>query len=1005
MEENELQTAGVPETEELPVNDKPVRIKKRLSERPLFLYALCFLIPVGIMYLAYALFEVHPFGDGSVLVLDLNGQYVYYYEAYRDALLGDGSLVYDWSRNLSGSMFGIFAYYLASPFMILVCLFPRTAMCGAIETIQLLKIGCSAAAFAFYVRNNSKRLPKNLSVVLFSMMYALMSYMVVQLMDPMWLDGLIYLPLICHGVRRLINDGKLLPYIIPLALMFTAHFYIGYMIGFFTFCWFIACYFGEEGRLLPKRCWSSLFKFAGGTVTAILAAGVVLLTVYNSLKLGKLEFTQPDWSMATQFDYLTFVTKLFPMSYDTVYPEGLPMIYCGTAVVIMLPLFFLNRNINVKHKATLGILAAVMTVFMYIRPVDIVWHGFQVPNWLPYRYSFAFSFLLVLMAFEAFENLGGVSPKELGGAVFGIFVFLCWCERESYEHFEVFRSVTSADGETRAVIGGVWFSAICTAVLFLLIYLNGKYRGFILSIVTCCAVGLELLANSMDTLQKIDKDVAYSKYTSYEPYMSNTIDAVKHIKEFDNDPFYRMEATFHRTVNDPIGTNYAGVSHSSSVMNAPALTLLKNLGYAYGGHYTKYDGTTYITDSIFDIRYLMDKQESMRTVYTDGTVDYKESKRFMDNRTKVPEDYKLMTECDFERQDERATYKFYKNPYAMGLGVVTDDLIESVKLSEIDPFENQNLLYSALDGSGEVIKYFTRIDPKDSDRLNITTGKVNDEYKTMKYAAIDKSKEAHIDYLVEMDKDSDLYMFLPTKYERNCNIWVQDEESYKNGDENRMDFAGCFFVGDNYSILDLRHFVKDQEVRVRVTIDNDENEAYWCDTLFCSFDKEAFQRSAERITSRTARITEFGNRNVTFECDAEKNGLCLTTIPDEPGWKVTVNGKTVTTGKCADSLITVPLQLGSNTVKMVFDPDYYRMGWAMTASGLLLIVVIFIFEYKNGKIFKKITGSSKKSINKEPAAAAAESTEIVLPPEAYETYTDNEEEAAEQQQQAPTEEE
>lgn len=947
--------------------------RKRFRERPLFLYALCFLIPTGIMYLAYALFEVHPFGDGSVLVLDLNGQYVYYYEAYRDALLGDGSLVYDWSRNLSGSMFGIFAYYLASPFMILVCIFPRTAMCGAIETIQLLKIGSAAAAFAFYVRNNSKRSPKNLSVILFSIMYALMAYMVVQLMDPMWLDGLIYLPLICHGVRRLINEGKLLPYIIPLALMFMAHFYIGYMIGFFTFCWFVACYFGEDGRLLPERCWSSLFRFAGGTITAILAAGVVLLTVYNSLKLGKLEFTTPDWSMATQFDYLTFVTKLFPMSYDTVYPEGLPMIYCGTAVIVLLPLFFMNRKISIKRKATLGILTAVMTVFMYIRPVDIVWHGFQVPNWLPYRYSFAFSFLMVLMAFEAFENLNGVTAKELGGSVFGVFVFLIWCERENYEHFEIFRSVTGADGETRAVIGGIWFSAICAAAYFLLIYLNGKYRGIVLSVVTCAAVGLELLANSMDTLQKIDKDVAYSKYTSYEPYMSNTIEAVKAIKEYDGDSFFRMEATFHRTVNDPIGTNYAGISHSSSVMNAPALTLLKQLGYAYGGHYTKYEGTTYITDSIFGIRYLMDKQEWQRSQSYDGTWSFKDSKRFSDNRTKVPEDYEYVMETAYSDDNNRAVYKFYRNPYAAGLGIVADSRINTVKMSETDPFDNQNVLYSALDGSPGVTNYFTRVVPTDTEWLNISTGKVSDEYSTTKYAATDPNKEAHIDYLVEMDRDSDLYMFLPTKYERNCNVWVQDEESYSNSDGKKMEFAGCFFVGDNYSILDLGHFVKGQEIRVRVTIDNDDHEAYWCDSIFCTFDKEAFVRSAERISDRVARITEFGNRNVTFECTAESEDSCLfTTIPDEPGWIVTVNGQEVEVNECAGTLITVPLRKGSNTVKMVFDPDYYRLGKAMTAAGVLIILIIFIFEYKNGSIVRRIFPAPKKAAETPAPADTAE---------------------------------
>ena len=95
-----------------------------------------------------------------------------------------------------------------------------------------------------------------------------------------------------------------------------------------------------------------------------------------------------------------------------------------------------------------------------------------------------------------------------------------------------------------------------------------------------------------------------------------------------------------------------------------------------------------------------------------------------------------------------------------------------------------------------------------SERLNVSTAKVLDDYNTVKYLPTDASKgEAHVDYLVEMDKDSDLYMFLPTKYERNCNIWVSDEESYENG-YGTMNFAGQFFVGDNYSILNLGKFLK-----------------------------------------------------------------------------------------------------------------------------------------------------------------------------------------------------
>ncbi len=910
-----------------------VRLRRWAWDRKI--YFLVFALPMLIMYVAYAFFKVHPFGDNSVLVLDLNGQYVYYYEAFRDAVWGDGSLVYDWSRNLSGEMFGIFAYYLASPFMIVTCILPRSCMCGAIELMQILKIGTAAVTFAFFLRRNSK--PSNTALVVFSTCYALMAYMVVQLMDPMWLDGLIYLPLICNGVHRLVDEGKMVPYIVPLALMFMAHFYIGYMVGFFTLCYFIYYSLSREGRVLPKRIGVRIFQFGAGTVVAIFTACAVLIPVYNSLKLGKLEFSTPDWSLATQFDFLTFITKLFPMSYDTVYPEGLPMIYCGTAVLLLVPLFFMNDKISVKEKTAKGLLLLVLFISMYIKPIDIVWHGMQVPNWLPYRYSFAFSFVLLLMAYRAFENLDGITPKQIGGVFFGLAVFLFWCERENYGHFQIFESRTE-DGETHGVIQGIWFSLIALSVYFAMLYLWRKYRAKrIVSIVMCAVVGLELLANTMDTLQKIDTDVAYSKYTSYEPYMSDTRDAIENLKAYDDDPYYRVEATFHRTVNDPIGTGYYGISHSSSTMNAPALKALQQLGYAYGGHYTKYEGSTYLTDALFDIRYLMDK------------VDNDGGNQFSDSRTTVPSEYKLATHID----EESARYKFYRNPYALGLGIVSSSAINSVELTDTNPFENQNNVFNALISETEDTEYFTRVLPYKTESENLLTATLQDGH-TKYYPADSSIAECHIDYIVRMDKNSSLYMYLPTKYERTCNVWVQRESEYEDG-TSAMEYAGQFFVGDNYSILNLGEFYSNEDVRIRITISNDDKEAYWSDALFYTFDFDAFEEADEQLQERVWNVTTHEDTYVEGTCTAESEGEYLfTTIPAEEGWIVKVNGKQVETETALNSMISIPLEKGENTVTMEFAPNYFKLGIILSLCGVAVIVIIFLFEYKNGKLIKRL---------------------------------------------------
>ena len=902
------------------------------------LYFLVFFLPVLIMGTAYAFFDVHPFGDNSVLVLDLNGQYVYYYEAFRDAFWGKGSSIYNWSRNLSGEMFGIFAYYLASPFMLIICLLPRAMMPTSIMILQLAKIGTASVAFAFYIKKISPKTPRKLSLVVFPTMYALMSYMVVQLMDPMWLDGLIYLPLICWGVHRLVNEGKLLPYIIPLTLMFIAHFYIGYMVGIFTFFYFCCVCLSQEGRKLPKRFFSRCVSFGVGTLISLMCAAFVLIPVYNSLKLGKFEFTDPDFSMATQFDFLTFLTKMFPMSYDTVYPEGLPMVYCGIVAVILTPLFFLNNKITIKEKTSKGLLTLLIVILMYIKPADMAMHGFQVPNWLPFRYSFVFSFLVLIMAFRAFENLDGVTAKNIGGIVFGIVVFLMWCERENYEHFQLFETKQNDNGKSTAVIQGIWISLIAVCVYFAIIYLVKKYprsKAVCFSMVAVLCV--ELFANCADTLDKIDKDVAYSKYTSYEPYMSNLRSAVDMMKKYDESPFYRMEATFHRTVNDPIGTGYYGISHSSSTMNAPALKMLQQLGYAYGGHYTKYTGATPITDALFDIKYLMNK-----------TGD----NSFNDSRIKIPDNYKLTTDYTVGNM----TFEFYKNPNALGLGITANKRITNIKLSDKNPFENQNDVFSAISGNSN--RYFTKLKILQTETENVTTSETSDGIT--KYVPTDSSiSECHVDYVVKMNRDSDLYMYLPTKYERSCNVWVQDEDEYIEAESN-MDYAGQFFEGDNYSIMNLGKFYKDQEVRIRITIVNDDNEAYWSDQFFYTFDTEGFEKACNEIKKNSLKITEFDDTYLEGTVNSENSeDVLLTTIPYENGWKIKVNGKTVTPQKSLNSLITIPLEKGENKITMKFSPSYWKSSVLISICGFMLMLIVFLVEYKNGKLFKIIMGIFK----------------------------------------------
>ena len=147
-----------------------------------------FVIPMVLMFLLYVAMELYPFGNGSVLVLDLNAQYAFFYEALREWVWGDASLLYSFGRSLGGEFMGIYAYYIASPFSYIVALFPRDRMLEALLTIFLLKAGCCGATFGFYLHKTASKKNK-LSIVSISIMYAMCAYCVVQQHNSMWIDA------------------------------------------------------------------------------------------------------------------------------------------------------------------------------------------------------------------------------------------------------------------------------------------------------------------------------------------------------------------------------------------------------------------------------------------------------------------------------------------------------------------------------------------------------------------------------------------------------------------------------------------------------------------------------------------------------------------------------------------------------------------------------------------------------------------------------------------------
>ena len=174
------------------------------------------------------------------------------------------------------------------------------------------------------------------------------------------------------------------------------------------------------------------------------------------------------------------------------------MLYCGTLALIFAVIYFTARKIPLRQRVSGGALLAVILLSMYIKPVDMLWHGGKVPVWMPYRYAFIVAFLLMMFGAEAFENIKSVKRNTIGGVFAALVAVLLITDHYAgSEHFNT----------TLVIV----IPLIVLAVIAGAVVLFKKYSGHrAMKITLLSLVSAELLLNNIITFYRMDKDVYYS---------------------------------------------------------------------------------------------------------------------------------------------------------------------------------------------------------------------------------------------------------------------------------------------------------------------------------------------------------------------------------------------------------------------------------------------------------------------------------------------------------------
>ena len=501
--------------------------------------ALSFAVPALVTLWACARLGMAPWGDRTVLLSDMSSQYVEFFCA-----LKNGELFFSWSKALGTGYIGVFSYYVSSPLSLLTLLVPNEAMPVGLMFLIVLKVGLAGLAFAVFSR---RRFPgHDGAAALCAVCYALMSYNMVYSICVMWLDALIWLPLILLALERILAGKGAGPFTAALTVCFLSTWYISYMAG--AFCALYLCARLASLRLAVPALKKVLARFFGGAACALGLTAWLWLPTFLAMFNGKFSGGGVDYDGLLACDPLTLLGQLLPGRYGSITYGAPPYLFCGTAALpLAAAYFFMGRFPRRERLANLGLLAALCASLL-LSPLDKAWHLFQRPNWFPFRWSFLASFFLLYLAVQA---LGALEERA------------------------------------RALPGRRAWAG----------------RGAALALAAFTV--LELGFNAESILGGLESQFHSDSYRAYrEDYAANA-QLTAAAKENAGGGFYRIGATEDRGHNSPLAFGYPGITHYSSLYNDRVNQALKRLGFAQTWMWCAYYGSTPAADALLGVKYVI----------------------------------------------------------------------------------------------------------------------------------------------------------------------------------------------------------------------------------------------------------------------------------------------------------------------------------------------------------------------------------------------------------------
>ena len=556
--------------------------RKRLWQNTGIAWVIALAIVMGV----FMYWRVTPFGNHSLLMSDMGTQYIPLLTALRHALRYQIFHFYTFSESLGNGLVSTVAYYLLSPFNLLVVFFGASQIPIAASVIIMVKIATIAATMTWYLQHHfhtTQRL-----TIIFALAFSFCGFVALNYFDLMWLDSLILLPLVAAGLDRLVAHGRPVLFFSSLLISILTNYYLGYMTCLFSVLYFAYGLFNWPGRVGGLHDWGNRVVRFGitGVLSGLSAAVILMPTGLGMLQTAKSTPDSLNFRLVPEFGG-EFFTQFGVGA--TNYSQRLmhaPTVFVTSAVVLLTLVYFVQPRLTRRQKWSALALLVALFLSMWLRLFNTIWHLMQAPAGFPFRNVFFFSFVMVMLAFESWQaeprrikwrwkfSLPLLQVLTLVGGAASVHVMLRLVTGRSAKLTRYFTGIQQVHWQS------VWLSVIYVVVTAAVIFGTQRlWRRWLLSLLVVTEVGGNFIL-AMGT-SKFGNQRAYAQaYQTENKQMSAVNDPDGQLYRVQNDNTLINQAFQgkYNNYNDSLAFNFHGVASYSSTLNESTRSTLEQLG-------------------------------------------------------------------------------------------------------------------------------------------------------------------------------------------------------------------------------------------------------------------------------------------------------------------------------------------------------------------------------------------------------------------------------------------